>query len=621
MVAGTWIVVASLASGVGTVALIARLWRYRDKPGATWFLLSLACQALWSVSYAASLLVFDRTLRLALGVLGWGLLSGIAVYFLAFALAYTGRGRIVRTPWYRALLALPVVAVVLLGTNPLHGLVWTDFSVVEVAGLAGATYALRPWALVVTSGAVLIALLGSVVLFDTVFSYGRLYRREAVAVGVSTVPPLSAVVLWLYGFGPVPALNFATVMFLPHVALDAYAFVGSDMFDFHPATRREGERAAIEDLGNPVIVVDEQDRIVTLNAAAENVLGVTKAAALTEPLGRFLADETFPGTDVTDRVTIHVDGRPRTYSLATTPLTGGDERLGSTVVLQDITDEIQREQRLQVLNRVVRHNLRNDMTVVHGFAEAANDAVEDEEINGLLDTVERKADELVDLGEKARDIEDVLAADRTETTVDLRVLLDTVLDEIDPDVPVTVDCPERSVTTDADTLRVLCVALIENAVEHGVSDEPSVADEQSPSSSRWASPRENAPAPEDAAEHGSTSPPSPSDAVEHGSTSLDSQARQDGRERGGPDDTPIRVTVAERADGLTVTVADDGPGIPEHELAVIDAGEETDLEHSTGLGLWLSAWATRRLGGDLTFETDDGTTARLWLPVDQDETT
>ena len=404
MLAGTWIVVASLLSGVGTLYLLARLWPVREKPGAKWFLLSLSCQALWSVSYAASLLVFDETLRLALEVLGWALLAGIAVYFLAFALTYTGRGHLVRTRWYRALLGLPAGAVVLLGTNPWHGLVWTEFTVVEVAGLAGATYDLRLWAVVVATGGVGVALLGSLVLFDTVVSYGPLYRREAIAVGVSTVPPLSAVVLWLYGLGPVPELNFATVLFLPHIALDAYAFVGSDMFEFHPATRREGERAAIEDLGNPVVVVDEQDRIVTLNAAAEAVLGVETEQALTEPLSAFLADGRFAGAGETDRVTITTDGRPRTYSLATTPLTGSGERLGSTIVLQDISDEIQREQRLQVLNRVVRHNLRNDMTVVRGFTEAAAERVADEDAVGMLDRATDAADDLV-----AR------ARDRTDT--------------------------------------------------------------------------------------------------------------------------------------------------------------------------------------------------------------
>lgn len=43
---------------------------------------------------------------------------------------------------------------------------------------------------------------------------------------------------------------------------------------------------------------------------------------------------------------------------------------------------------------------------------------------------------------------------------------------------------------------------------------------------------------------------------------------------------------------------------------------KTDLEHSTGLGLWLASWGTRQLGGDLSFEaSDDGTVADLSLPL------
>ncbi|PSP94921.1 histidine kinase [Halobacteriales archaeon QS_4_62_28] len=582
MIAGTWIVVASLCSGAGTLFLIGRLWRYRTKPGARWFLLSLGCQAVWSVSYAVSLLVFGPTIRFALEVLGWALLAGIAIYFLTFALEYTGRGELVQTPWYRGALALPAVAVALLGTNPIHGLVWSDFTVTSVAGVAGAAYDLETWALLAATGGILIAALGSLVLFDTVLSYGPLYRREAIAVGVSTVPPLSALIVWLYGIGPVPSLNFATVLFLPHIALDAYAFVGSDMFEFHPATRREGERAAIEDLANPVVIVDEQDRIVTLNDAAQAVLGVDKTDALTRPLAAFLREDAFDATDSTQRVTVQTDGRRRIYSLATTPLVDGGDRLGSTVVLQDITDEIRREQRLQVLNRVVRHNLRNDMTVVQGFAEAANEAVADPEASDMLDTVERKALELVDLGEKARDIERVLAADRPQRATELRPLLAGIVDELDTDVPVSVDCPDVAIETDTETLRILCLALVENAVEHGSTNPRSQARE---------------------------------DAAEHGSTSPDSQARLDPDAATTDGDAPVRISVDTTDEQVTVRVRDDGPGIPEHELSVLESGEETALEHSTGLGLWLANWATRRLGGDLAFQTDDGTTATLTLPV------
>jgi sensor histidine kinase regulating citrate/malate metabolism len=61
----------------------------------------------------------------------------------------------------------------------------------------------------------------------------------------------------------------------------------------------------------------------------------------------------------------------------------------------------------------------------------------------------------------------------------------------------------------------------------------------------------------------------------------------------------------------------DGPGIPEHQWAVITYGEETALAQSTGIGLWLIHWAVTALGGTLE-RTDNeprGTTLRYRIPI------
>jgi len=555
MVPGTWLVVASAVAGVGTVFLIGSLWQYRDKPGARWFLVSLGGQAVWSGTYAAALLVSDPALRFALEVVVWAAMATMSVTFLAFALGYTGRGRFVRTRVGRVLLALPVGVAVAVATNPWHGLVWTGFEVLPVAGVATASYALQPWALTVAAVGALFPIVASVLLLDTVVSYGPLYRREAVAVGLSTLPPTAALYAWLFGLGPVPTVNFATVLFLPHVLFDAYAFVRSDMFEFHPATRRTGERAALDDLGNPVVIVDEQGRVVTVNAAAATLLDVDRRAALTNPLDDYLDGDSLDPTVGDQRVTIERDGAPHTFNVTARPLRdGGDTHVGYTVVFQDVTEELQREQRLEVLNRVLRHNLRNDMTVVHGFTTTANDLVDDEEVSGMLDTVERKADELVALGEKARSVEQIVAREPRQTPVALDDLLASVVEDLReafPERSITLECSPATLETDEETLRVVTEALVENALQHGSPD-------------------------------------------------------------GGD---AVRVDVDAGVESVTVRVADEGPGVPDQELAVIDSGRETDLEHSTGLGLWLASWGARQLGGDLAFDvSDDGTVASLTLP-------
>jgi signal transduction histidine kinase len=237
-----------------------------------------------------------------------------------------------------------------------------------------------------------------------------------------------------------------------------------------------------------------------------------------------------------------------------TPLDDGRGSLvGYTLVWQDVTAAIRREQRLAVLNRVLRHNLRNDLNVVRGYAEAAADTIHDESVVAMLDSVVGKADDLAALGATARDVETLLAGDPRPEPVALDALLSAVVADArdaTPAATVALECPAVTVNADRKTLRTVCAELVDNAVAHA-GPEPSVA-----------------------------------------------------------------VSVTTGPEGVAVSVADDGPGLPKNELAVVESGEETPLEHGSGLGLWLVRWGSRRLGAELSFDVSgDGTTATLTLPA------
>jgi signal transduction histidine kinase len=492
--------------------------------------------------------VFEPTVRYALELLSWAAMGATAFYFFAFALAYTGRGSLL-DGLRRPLVAVPAVIGVAGVTNPVHGLLWVDFGLEPVAGMATVSYNLFPWATVGATAGILLVSVGSLLLFDTVVSYGPLYRSEAVAVGLSTIPPVVAMLVWLYGLGPVPELNLATTMFLPHVALDGYAFLRTDMFEFHPATRRAGERAAIDDVGAPVVIVDERGRIATLNEAAESAFDSAKSAALTNPIDDLVGESVDPA-EGNDTVTVHRGHERTVYSVSATPLADAAGRhVGHTVIFQDVTAERRREQRLGVLNRVLRHNLRNDLTVVRGFVEAARTRVADDEAASMLRRATDTADELATLGEKARDIERILDREGTVERVDVEALLADSIDGLETECPETTvrnTADAVAVTTDPAVLGVIVDALLENALEYG-------------------------------------------EAVELSASRCDGQVR--------------------------ITVTDDGPGIPDHEVSVLSAGDETALEHGSGLGLWLVRWGTRTLGADLDFDVDGtGTTATITLP-------
>lgn len=79
------------------------------------------------------------------------------------------------------------------------------------------------------------------------------------------------------------------------------------------------------------------------------------------------------------------------------------------------------------------------------------------------------------------------------------------------------------------------------------------------------------------------------------------------------DSPTVTVSMKTDTDTVTVIVADDGPGIPDEEIAVLEAGAETQLEHGSGLGLWIVSWVVEQSGGNIEFDTTDGTRVEITL--------
>ena len=78
----------------------------------------------------------------------------------------------------------------------------------------------------------------------------------------------------------------------------------------------------------------------------------------------------------------------------------------------------------------------------------------------------------------------------------------------------------------------------------------------------------------------------------------------------------ITVHVEDNGDTAMVRIADNGPGIPEHELDVLERGHETELRHSSGLGLWFVHWVVDASNGRLTFDQNSprGSVVEVHLP-------
>lgn len=79
-----------------------------------------------------------------------------------------------------------------------------------------------------------------------------------------------------------------------------------------------------------------------------------------------------------------------------------------------------------VLNRVLRHDLRNDVSVIRGFIELMADKLGD---NPDSETALKNIDELIKLGDKARQLDRIVADSERETT-DITELVDDIVKRI-----------------------------------------------------------------------------------------------------------------------------------------------------------------------------------------------
>ena len=547
-----WPAIGSISSGLIAVGFLAYVWPYRREPGATLFMGVIGAIVLWTLSYGAALFVFDPTLRFLFEIPIWIGISCTSLLFFAFALEYTGRKDAVRSRWMAGIVAVVGIFLILIATNPLHELIWNDYRIEPRFGVAAVAHGNEPWLFVfmlilmlLTAGAIL-------VLVDTFASYGPLYRYQTLAVAISPLPVIPGILLWLFQVGPVPQLNLAPLLFPLHLGLDMYAFFRRNMFELTPADRRAGDQTAIDDLGIGVLIVDTEELIINANEQAATIFDRSKRTLLGSPLHAVDDEISLSASD--QRITRSSGHRQREYTVTVSPITdSADNEVGHTVTLSDITAERQREQRLSVLNRVLRHNLRNDLNVASGYLDMVAEQTDNDDHQRMLATASRNTNGVLELGEKARTVERTLETERLGTEpIELDPLVERVATDLVEKHGGSVDrrIPERM---HLETNRQLLESVLSNLVENGL-------------------------------EHGGAEP---------------------------------TVTVTATTDNATarIEVRDTGPGIPEHELRVIEQGEETDLEHGSGIGLWLIEWGTTALGGTVRYESSEsGTVATVELP-------
>jgi PAS domain S-box-containing protein len=237
-----------------------------------------------------------------------------------------------------------------------------------------------------------------------------------------------------------------------------------------------------------------------------------------------------------------------------------DDRGEVTLLIPEgrvITELVEHRERLAAYNRIMRHNLRNQLTSINGYATKIRELADDPRVGQFGEQVLRASTRLERIGEQIRELDQLRERAAPGERIDIAALLDDIAAEhagggaADDEPTPHVAVPDgTTVRNDRHLLRLVVDQLVENAIEHGAP--------------------------------------------------------------------PIRLTATPTTRGeergVEIRVCDDGNGIPTREYEPVLDGRSDPVEHTTSIGLLVAKWAADDLGGTLAFDTGDGTTATVWLP-------
>jgi signal transduction histidine kinase len=202
-------------------------------------------------------------------------------------------------------------------------------------------------------------------------------------------------------------------------------------------------------------------------------------------------------------------------------------------------------QQVTILNRVLRHDIRNKANVIFGHADIL--AEDPTDIPSHVNEIKNQATEFVEIGDKAKEIETLLHDDKNgNEVVDLASRVETICSGIQREYPsaeLTISLPERLPVIAHPLIDSALSNLIQNAIIHNNKQKPKVTIE-------------------------------------------------------------YKSIVDENHDLIEIRIADNGPGIPNDQINVLTQGYETDLNHLSGLGLWLVNWIVMKSDGEIRFQNN-----------------
>ncbi|WP_254524045.1 sensor histidine kinase [Natrinema caseinilyticum] len=529
-----------IAATVVCTVLLSTIWRHRDRRGAKGFILDIV--GLVFLGLTVTLQMFATSEAQKIFWWNWRFVAGplMAIGYLLMAIEYTNNEEYITYRTGAVLVVIPVVTQFAVWSNPRHGLVYSA-SIDPTTGLLVPTFEPFYWVYALTMFTYLG--IGVYLLVRLFLSLPDFKKQAGILISTITFVVVGLVVWWV-GRVPVDTLTLTSMV---KVVGFYFAVDRLQLLDIVPVARTK----VIDNMQDAVFVVNVVNRIVDANPAAKRLVDsdVVVGDSLEEAFPSSQITEFDDVSDAQSELAFDIDGETRHFAIQISPLTNlRGSQTGRLIVLRDITTLKNREQELTVLNRIVRHDIRNEMNVITGRSELLEEHV-DPAGKQHLELVQESSNHVIELTQVVGELVETLTTngDLDLEPIHLGPVIWNQLEKARTSYPSAEFVVDGELPTDVtvradEMLSSVFTNLLNNAVLHNDA----------------ATPR-------------------------------------------------VELSVTDRDESVLIRVADNGPGVPDEQRDEIFGRGQKGLEsEGTGIGLYLVDTLIDGYGGAVWVETADG---------------
>jgi PAS domain S-box-containing protein len=340
-------------------------WRRRKTKGGLYIAVAVLAIAFWTLSAGVNYAAVPIPLKVFLAKLEYMFYNSTFALLAIFSLTYAGyEDWLKKRPVKAIFLIIPISNILLAWTNDWHGLLWKSFTRSEF-GNNTVVFEHGPgyyWAGITACLMVLSILLP---LWKASHKGTELSRRQARLLFITSILSVVSTVIYLLGSQRLKGVDWAPIICSVLGIMFILVLYGTRLLDLVPIARY----TMIEQMSDGVLVVDENNRIVDFNPAAQEIFEINqnhlgKQIELVLIQWHEIIDLFLPDSNKTSQLTIRHEKETKVFDTHLTIFTDGSGKpYGKLLMFSDVTKHHQTEQALaqrlfeiQELNKNLRES-------------------------------------------------------------------------------------------------------------------------------------------------------------------------------------------------------------------------------------------------------------------------